>query len=168
MTLLVAGNETTGNAISNGLAALLHHPDENRRLRDDPSLVASAVEESLRYDAAVQGFTRVATSETTIAGVAVPAGARILVLFGSANRDEELFEESDTFRVDRNPRGFLAFGAGPHTCIGASLARMEMQALWGKLLERTSAILPAAREKRHSTPFHRGIDEFTVHLAARW
>lgn len=164
MTLLVAGNETTGNAISNGLAALLHHPDENRRLADDPSLVASAVEEALRYDAAVQGFTRVVACDTTIADVAVPEGARVLVLFGSANRDSELFEDGDTFRIDRNPRGYLAFGAGPHTCIGAPLARMEMQALWSKLLERTKAVLPAAAEKRHSTPFHRGIDEFRVHL----
>jgi cytochrome P450 len=166
MTLLVAGNETTGNAISNGLAALLHNPDQFERLRRQPDLLSSAVEETLRYDAAVQGFTRVATVDTEVAGVAVPAGARLLVLFGAANRDAELFAEGDTFLVDRNPRGFLAFGAGPHTCLGGPLARLEMGLLFGRLLERTAAILPVAAEKRHSTPFHRGIDEFELHLVA--
>jgi cytochrome P450 len=164
MTLLVAGNETTGNAISNGLAALLHHPDQFERLREAPELLSSTVEETLRYDAAVQGFTRVATADAEVAGVSVPEGSRLLVLFGSANRDAELFPAGDTFLVDRNPRGFLAFGAGPHTCLGGPLARLEMGLLFGTLLERTKAILPVAAEQRHSTPFHRGIDRFDLHL----
>jgi cytochrome P450 len=167
MTLLVAGNETTGNAISNGLAALLRHPDAIGRLVADHTLLPSAIEECLRYDAAVQGFTRVATTDTTVADVFVPRQARVLVLFGSANRDHAVFEDGDTFRVDRHPRGFLSFGAGPHTCIGAALARMEMRLLGEELLDRTRALLPAGPVKRHSTPFHRGIDELAVHLAPR-
>lgn len=167
MTLLVAGNETTGNAIGNGLAALIQHPDALGRLAADHGLLASAVEETLRYDAAVQGFTRVATADTEIAGVPVPQGARVLVLFGSANRDGALFEDGDTFRVDRHPRGFLSFGAGPHTCIGAALARMEMRLLGEELLGRTRSLLPVGAVKRHSTPFHRGIDELRVHVTPR-
>ncbi|HEX4419845.1 MAG TPA: cytochrome P450 [Kofleriaceae bacterium] len=121
--LIIAGNETTTNLVGSCVLALLRHPAELALLRGDPSLAAAAVEESLRYDAPVQLVSRRTTTPTELAGLRIPAGATVLVVLGSANRDAARFPEPDRFDVQRRPVGHLALGAGVHYCLGAALAR---------------------------------------------
>ncbi len=124
--LLAAGNETTTNLIGNATCALLAHPEELARVHADRSLVPALVEEALRYDSPVQLVFRRATRDVEIAGTRIAAGSIVVPLLGSANRDERQWgPDADTFRVDRNPQGHLAFGFGIHFCLGASLARLE-------------------------------------------
>jgi cytochrome P450 len=123
--LLVAGNETTTNLIGNAVLALLDHPDQLERVRCEPALVPSLVEEVLRYDGPIQTVFRTATREVELAGARVPAGAPVAVLLGSANRDERRFAEPDVFDVARDSRGHLGFGFGEHFCLGSALARLE-------------------------------------------
>ncbi|MDX2378788.1 MAG: cytochrome P450, partial [Acidimicrobiia bacterium] len=119
--LLVAGNETTRNGISGGMQLLIENPDQCQRLVDEPELIPSAVEEVLRMVSPVHSFTRTVTEDTEVGGVAMKEGDDVLVLYPSANRDADKFDDPDAFRVDRNPQ-HLAFGIGPHFCLGASLA----------------------------------------------
>jgi hypothetical protein len=125
--LLVAGNETTTNLIGNGLLALLRHPEELERLRDHPSLIASAVEELLRYDSPVQATSRVAMTELEIDGTAIAKGEMVVTLLGAANRDPEQFPDPDRLDVTRRDNRHVAFGHGAHFCLGAPLARVEGQ-----------------------------------------
>jgi cytochrome P450 len=127
--LLVAGNETTRNAISGGLVAFSEHPEQWPRLVDDRSLVDTATDEMLRWTTPVIAFMRTATVDATVGGTAVAAGDPILMLYASANRDElEFGPDADTFRIDRSPNHHVAFGFGPHFCLGAALARLEIAA----------------------------------------
>lgn len=126
--LLVAGNETTTNLIGNAVHALLEHPDQLERVCRDASRVPALIEEALRYESPVQLVFRTATRETEIGGTRIPAGAVIAALLASANRDERAFEDPDRFDVERDSRGHLAFGLGPHFCLGAALARLEARA----------------------------------------
>lgn len=125
MLLLIAGNETTTNLIGNAVRALLDHPGELAAMASDPSRVPRVVEETLRWNAPIQMIFRNTTRDTEIAGTAIPAGAAVAVLLGSANRDERRFPEPDRFQPDRDTRGHLAFGFGAHFCLGAALARLE-------------------------------------------
>lgn len=136
--LLVAGNETTTNALGAGTYWLINNPDQVSLCRDDMSRIDNVAEEILRIDAPVQGLFRQTTADTTLGGVEIPEGSVVNLRYGSANRDEERFEESDQFNVLRkNASAHLSFGAGIHHCIGAQLARREIQcgmrALIGKL-----------------------------------
>ncbi len=148
MLLLVAGNETTTNLIGNTVSALLDHPDQLAKLRDDPSLIAPTLEEALRFDSPIQLLFRSATRDVELHGVTIPKGAIIAPLLGSANRDERQFQDSDRFDIERRPRGHLAFGFGDHFCLGSSLARLEascaMEALLPELSKLTRA--PGDRE----------------------
>jgi cytochrome P450 len=127
--LLVAGNETTRNAISGGLVAFSEHPEQWPRLVDDRALVDTATDEMLRWTTPVIAFMRTATVDATVGGTAVSAGDPILMLYASANRDElEFGPDADTFRIDRSPNHHVAFGFGPHFCLGAALARLEIAA----------------------------------------
>ena len=127
--LLVAGNETTRNAISGGLVAFSEHPEQWPRLVDDRALVDTATDEMLRWTTPVIAFMRTATVDATVGGTAVAAGDPILMLYASANRDElEFGPDADTFRIDRSPNHHVAFGFGPHFCLGAALARLEIAA----------------------------------------
>lgn len=140
--LLVAGHETTVNLIGNGMLALLTRPEELRRLRDDPSLLAPAIEELLRFDGPVETSTfRFAAETVELAGVTIPRGAPVLVVLGSANRDAARFADADQLLLDRRDNDHLAFGHGIHYCLGASLARLEGQIAIGTLLRR----LPSMR-----------------------
>ena len=142
--LLVAGNETTRNLISGGLVALSQHPEQWSRLRSDRSLVPTAIEELLRWTTSVTSFMRTATVETTLAGVPIAAGDPVLVLYGSANRDEAAFgPTASTLDVGRSPNHHLAFGFGAHFCLGAALARLEVATLLHLLLDRVAVIEPA-------------------------
>ncbi len=133
--LFVAGNETTRNAISGGMQLLIEHPRQRQMLIDDPSRIRSAVEEMLRVVSPVQSFGRTATRDTELRGKPIAKGQKVLLLYPSANRDAEVFEDPDAFRIERNPH-HLAFGVGNHFCLGANLARMEMRVAFEELLRR--------------------------------
>jgi cytochrome P450 len=123
--LLVAGNETTTNLIGNAVHALLEHEGQLARVAADPQLVPGAVEETLRYDAPIQLVFRQARCDVALRGTRIPEGAVLALLLGSANRDERVFPDPDRFDPTRDTRGHLAFGFGPHFCLGAALARLE-------------------------------------------
>jgi len=133
--LLVAGNETTRNAISGGMQLLIEHPEAHRRLVADPSLIPAAVEEMVRMVSPVQSFSRPATVATELRGVKIGEGQKVLMIYPTANRDRRVFDEPDTFDIDRNP-AHLGFGIGSHFCLGANLARMEMRVAFEELLRR--------------------------------
>ncbi len=156
--LLIAGNETTTNLLGNFFEAMNAFPDQLEVLRRDPSLVTSAVEEALRYDPPVQGLWRGTREPVELTGVELPADARVMTLFASANRDPEQWgDDADTFRADRNPTGHVAFGTGIHVCLGAALARLEARVAISTLLERTSSIEQAEPPMRPLSPVLRGV-----------
>ena len=138
--LLYAGHETTRNLIGNGLFTLLAHPEELARLRRDPSLLQSAVEEMLRYEPPILFLSRVALADTEMAGVAVKAGDLVHVNLASANRDPDVFESPDRFEIGRGENRHLSFGWGMHFCIGATIARMEARVAFTTLLRKFSGI----------------------------
>jgi cytochrome P450 len=134
---LVAGNETTRNLIADTIALLAEHPDQRRRLRDEPALSATAVDEALRYASPVTGFIRTATADTELHGRPIREGEHVYLIYMAGNRDDEVFAEPDRFDVARSTQpAHLAFGYGEHVCPGASLARLEARVLLEELLAR--------------------------------
>jgi cytochrome P450 len=133
---LQAGMDTTVHAISAALYLFGQNPDQWDRVRRDPDLIPSAINEVLRYHSPIQRYTRVATHDTELGGVGIPADSRVVALIGSGNRDERRFDDPDRFDVTRNPTDHLAFGRGIHHCVGAGLARLELSALLTRLAER--------------------------------
>ena len=131
----VAGNETLRNGIPGGLLTLLDHPDQLALLRSQPSLLDTAVEEMLRYWPPVMDFRRTATHDVTVTGRRIAAGQKVVVYHASANRDESVFPEPDRFDVTRAPNDHVSFGFGPHFCLGAHLARVQMRAIFRELLD---------------------------------
>src|SRR5215470_6885493 len=144
LLLLIAGNETTRTVTSNGMITLLDHPDQLRDLRNDPNLVPSAVEEILRFAPAVHTFRRTATAETELRGQRIRENDKLMLWYVSANRDEEVFPDSDTFDIRRHPNEHLAFGIGEHFCLGANLARLELNEIFRGIIMRVHDIEPAA------------------------
>jgi cytochrome P450 len=138
--LLIAGNETTTNLLGGMFDTLARNPDQYDMIRADPDLIPLAVEEQLRVTTPIQNLYRYTRADYEIAGVTIPKGSRVLLLFGAANRDPLAFEEPDQYRADRNPRLHVAFGYGAHMCLGAPLARMEAQAVLRELVSRVSRI----------------------------
>lgn len=135
--LVIAGHETTVNLIGNGTLALLKNPEQMERLRREPALMKSAVEELLRYDGPLETATeRFAREDVTIAGTKIPAGALVLAVVASANRDQRQFVRADALDVGREDNKHVAFGFGVHYCLGAPLARLEAQIAFATLLER--------------------------------
>jgi cytochrome P450 len=156
MLLLGAGNETTTNLIGNATLALLQHPDQLERLRADRTLLPGAIEETLRWDGPVQVVYRRATRDVGLPSGRIPAGASVVAMIGSANRDERQWGPTAAeFRVDRNPQGHLGFGFGNHFCLGASLARLEARVALEALLE----VLPALRRREPRVDY---VDSFLV------
>jgi len=141
MLILNAGHETTTNLIGNGMLALLRHPAELARLRQDPSLLPGAIEELLRYDSPTQLTARRARVDCEVGGVKITAEQQVLVIIGSANRDPTRFPEPDRLDIARGDSEHLSFGGGPHYCLGANLARLEGRIAIGALI----AALPGLR-----------------------
>jgi cytochrome P450 len=160
--LVVAGNETTRNALSGGLWALHEHPDERRRLEDDPALLPPAVEEILRWVSPVMEFRRTAMRDTVIGEQAIGAGDKVVVYYSSANRDEAAFENAAHFDIGRHPNPHLAFGFGTHFCLGSNLARLELRVLFDELLRRLPDIAVTAPPERLRSNFINGIKHLPV------
>lgn len=144
--ILNAGHETTTNLIGNALYELWAHPDEQTRLRADPSLLPTAIEEVLRFQSSNQLGNRMTTAECAFHGAAIPAGTRVHLAMGAANRDPRQFPDPDRFDIARKPNKHVAFAGGPHTCVGFTLARMEGRVAVGRFLDRFGSyeILPGA------------------------
>jgi hypothetical protein len=165
--LLIAGQETTTNLIGNALDALLAHPEALARLRAEPALMASAVEECARWDTPVQARTRVATAEFELGGQPIAAGQTLFLLLGAANRDPRAFPDADCFDIARAHNHHVAFGHGIHYCLGATLAGQETRAALEGLLARWPALTlaPGARPRRRLNVGLRGFIELRVTLA---
>jgi cytochrome P450 len=164
--LLNAGHEATVNVSGNGLLALLEHPDQLHRLREDPGLLPTAIEELMRFDSPLQLFERTATEDVEIGGITVPAGQKIAALLGSANHDPAVFDSPEVLDVGRTDNPHISFGAGVHFCIGAPLARVELQASFGALLERTTRLELGRPARRRPEFVIRGLAELPVVLTA--
>jgi len=161
--LLVAGNETTTNLISNQVNVFCARPDLWDACRADRSLVPAALEECVRFDSPVQNLGRETTREVELHGMTIPEGSRVVCSFGAANRDPEVFEDPDEFRLDRDNRAHLGFGQGRHFCLGAGLARLEGKIAIEAMLDRFDTIEAgqAAAERLHSTVI-RGFEKLPV------
>ena len=161
--LLNAGHEASVNGFGNGIVAALRRPSVMEPLRGDPRTVSrTALEEFLRFDSPLQLFERTATSDTEINGVAIRQGQKIAALLGAANRDPDVFENADSMDLTREPNQHIAFGAGIHFCIGAPLARLEMNISLPALIERFPALELAGEPTRHPTFVLRGYDAIPV------
>jgi cholest-4-en-3-one 26-monooxygenase len=166
LLLAVAGNETTRNLISGGMHALFQNPEERARLVRDPSLMPTAVEEMLRWVSPVMYFRRTATRDAEIRGQKIREGDKVTVWYGSANRDEDIFPRADRFDVGRTPNEHLAFGMGHHFCLGANLARLEIQIMFEELFRRLPDIQLAGPVERLRSNFINGIKHMPVRLGA--
>ncbi len=161
--LLNAGHEASVNGFGNGIVAALRRPSVMRPLRDDPAAVSrTALEEFLRFDSPLQLFERTATTDTEINGVTIRQGQKIAALLGAANRDSDVFDDADSMDLTREPNQHIAFGAGIHFCIGAPLARLEMNISLPALIERFPTLELAGEPTRRPTFVLRGYDVITV------
>ena len=166
--LLFAGHETTTHPIGNGVLALLRHPDQLQRLRDEPALLARAVEELLRFDGPAQATFRRAATDLEIRGTTIRAGDYLYLLLGAANRDPAQFVDPDVLDLGRRDNRHLAFAHGPHFCPGAPLARLEAQVAIRTLLERFKT-LRLATDRLEWRPNHvlRGLTSLPVLVSSR-
>jgi cytochrome P450 len=162
--LLLAGNETTTSLLGTMLLAFADHPDQYARVREDPDLVPSAIEEALRHGSPIQGLYRTAAADHPVGDAYIPAGGRALLLFGAGNRDPRHFADPDTFDVTRNPTDHLAFGSGIHFCLGAHLARIEGQVVLRELIERVERIELAGTPVWNHNASVRGLTRLPVRL----
>ena len=162
LLLVVAGNETTRNAASGGLLALIENPGELDKLRRDPSLVDSAVEEIVRWTSPVIQFCRTPVEDVELRGQKIRAGESLCLLYASANRDEEVFDEPDEFRVDRQPNPHVGFGIGEHFCLGANLARLELRVIVRQLAERLVAVELGGAFERMRSSFLGGVKRMPI------
>jgi len=162
-----AGHDTTKDAISGGMRALIDNPGELDRLRNDPSLMGTAVEEMIRWSTPVKEFMRTATEDTTVRGVDIAKGESVYLAYVSGNRDEEVFTEPFRFDVGRDPNKHVAFGYGVHFCLGAALARMEMASLFSELIPRLDSIELAGEPELSATTFVGGLKHLPVRYSLR-
>ena len=166
--IMIAGNETTANLIGNGLWALMRHPEQMERLREEPERARAAINEVLRYDSPVQTDFRIAKSEAVIGGKTIRAGEGVILLTGSANRDEAAFSEPDRLDIARKGPKHAAFGHGVHQCIGAELARMETSAVIASAAARFERITLAGPQPRYRrSTVVRGLERLEVHVERR-
>jgi cytochrome P450 len=161
------GFETTALAIAGGLYALAEHPDQLEQLQANPSLLQTAVEEMLRWTSPARHFVRTATRDTELGGRRISSGEAVAIFFSSANRDETVFADPDSFRVDRAPNPHVTFGKGPHVCLGHHLSRMEMIAFYRELLWRLERVEVVGPVRRAPSAFVSGITSLPVRLTMR-
>jgi cytochrome P450 len=160
----VAGNETLRNGLPGGMLALLSHPAQYRRLLADRSLLPSAVEEMLRWWCPVMHFRRTATADTRLSDVDIRAGDKVVVWFSAANRDPAVFAAPDAFDIGRTPNDHLTFGHGPHFCLGAHLARVQLRAMFGAVLDQLGFVELAGEPVRLRSNFQNGLKSLPI----RW
>ena len=167
--LLSAGSETTANLIGNGMLALLRHPEQLERLRNDPSLIPAAVEELLRFDSPVQADLRRVLADCEVNGFALRKRDNVVLLLGAANRDPEVFVDPERLDVGRRQGAHLSFGRGIHHCLGAALARLEGRIVLGMLLERFPRMgLLGQRPRFRKGLVLRGLQSLPVRCAGPW
>ena len=165
--LLVAGNETTRNLIALGTLALISHPDQRRLLVENPALIPGAVEEMLRWNSPVVHMARTAVAEVEIRGQRIAEGDVVVMLYGSANRDEDVFgSDSEEFKVTRHPNPHIAFGCGEHSCVGAQLARLEATVMFEELLGRFPKLELVGDVDRMRATMVPGVKRMPVRLGA--
>lgn len=162
-----AGHDTTKDAISGGLHALIENPGELARLKENPGLMPTAVEEMIRWTTPVKEFMRTAAEDTEVRGVRIAKGESVYLAYVSGNRDEEIFDEPFRFDVGREPNKHLSFGYGVHFCLGAALARMEMNSLFSELLPRLDSIELAGEAELAATTFVGGLKHLPVRYSLR-
>jgi len=165
--LVVAGNETTRNATTGGLQAFIEHPGEWQKLKRNPSLIDSAVEEIVRWTTPVIQFARTASADTEIRGQKIRAGESVCLFYPSANRDEEVFERPFEFDISRNPNPHIAFGIGEHFCLGANLARLELKVIFSQLAERLDHAELAGSIERLRSSFVGGIKHMPIRMTMK-
>jgi cholest-4-en-3-one 26-monooxygenase len=165
--LIIAGNETTRNATTGGLYAFIDNPDQWARLKRDPALVPKAVEEIVRWTSPVIQFTRKATEDTDLAGQKIREGDEVALFYPSANRDESVFAAPNKFDIGRYPNQHIAFGIGEHFCLGANLARLELQVMFRQLAERVDAVEVTGPIQRMRSSFVGGIKHMPVRIKVR-
>ena len=162
-----AGHDTTKDAISGGLHALIQNPDELARLRENPDLMGTAVEEMIRWSTPVKEFMRTATADTTVRGVDIAKGESVYLAYVSGNRDEEVFTDPFRFDVSRDPNKHVAFGYGIHFCLGAALARMEMSSLFTELIGRLESIELTGEPELSATTFVGGLKHLPIRYSLK-
>lgn len=165
--IATAGHDTTSSTASGGLLQLIRNPDQMAKLKADPSLLASAVEEMIRWVTPVKHFMRTATEDCELGGKQIKAGDGLALFYWSGNRDEAVFDEPSTFKVDRKPNPHIAFGHGVHLCLGLHLARMEIRALFAELLPRLDSIELAGEPKNSRANFVSGLKTLPVRYRMR-
>ena len=163
LLLTVAGNETTRNLMSGGMHAFFQHPEQWQRLLADRTLLPTAVDEMLRFVTPVMNFRRTAMVDTELSGTRIAAGDKVVFFHASANRDEDIFTDPDTFDIGRDPNPHIAFGGGgPHFCLGTNLARMEIRVMYEHLLDRMPDIRQNGDVQRLQSQFINGVKHIPV------
>jgi len=165
LLLLIAGNETTRTVTSNGMWALLENPDQHAALQRDLTLLPAAIEEILRFAPAVHCFRRQSTATAEIRGQKIQPDQKLVLWYPSANRDEEIFPDPDTFNIRRAPNEHVAFGFGEHFCLGANLARLELNEVFLGILTRLHEVEFAAPPRRLRSTFINGVKEMQLRFA---
>ena len=167
LLLLIGGDETSRHVISGGLLALVEHPEQLARLRSVPDALPVAVEELLRWVSPVKNMSRLVTTDVELRGQCLAAGDHVILLYPSANRDEAVFADAATLDVRRDPNPHLAFGFGPHFCLGASLARLELRCMFAEVLARLHDLEVVGAAQRRPSNFVSGLESLPVTFTAR-
>ena len=167
LLLVVAGNETTRQAISHSMKALIDHPDQMQWLLDNPDKYPQAVEEMLRWASPVYHFRRTATRDAELHGQKIKEGDKVVMWFASGNRDDAKFDEPYRFDLSRFPNDHMTFGKGPHTCMGSNLARFEMRIIFETLLPRIAEISQTGDIRRVRSNFVNGIKSFPIRIESK-
>jgi len=162
--LVVAGNETTRNAMTGGIQCFIDNPGEWQKLAADPAVVETAIEETVRWVTPVIQFTRTATRDMELRGRRIREGESVCLFYASGNRDEEIFDEPFRFKADRNPNDHIGFGRGEHVCLGAHLARLEIRTMYQQLRERLVSIERTGSPVRARSSFVGGVKRAPI----RW
>lgn len=164
--IATAGHDTTTNGSAGSMLAMAQHPGEFTRLKADPALIPSMIEESIRWTTPVKHFMRSALEDTEVAGRKIGKGDLLMLSYYSANRDEAVFEDPYSFRIDRAPNQHIAFGHGAHVCLGQLLARMELRILWEELLPRLKSVTVDGTPTIHAANFITGPNHVPIRFEA--